>query len=146
MKGMLIRNGYYVLAQQLRGEIIRAPNTRKKFNELLFVFFIDASKNIDLGVLPPCRNCLSEHLKRFNYHAGIWKRAYIAKPVYTEPTHNNSWQCVDGMIEPKWMSGDFIPQQLADVLIQENIAVESDESDDEFDDVLYSLIDGEEEN
>ena len=32
--------GYYVLAQQLRGEIIRAPNTTKKFNELLFVFFI----------------------------------------------------------------------------------------------------------
>jgi hypothetical protein len=38
MKGMPIRNGYYVLAQQLRGEIIRAPNTTKKFNELLFVF------------------------------------------------------------------------------------------------------------
>jgi hypothetical protein len=40
MKGMPIRNGYYILAQQLRGEIIRAPNTTKKFNELLFVFFI----------------------------------------------------------------------------------------------------------
>ena len=40
MKGMPIRNGYYVLAQQLRVEIIRAPNTTKKFNELLFVFFI----------------------------------------------------------------------------------------------------------
>jgi hypothetical protein len=40
MKGMHIRNGYYVLAQQLRGEIIHAPNTTKKFNELLFVFFI----------------------------------------------------------------------------------------------------------
>jgi hypothetical protein len=26
MKDMPIRNGYYVLAQQLRGEIIRAPN------------------------------------------------------------------------------------------------------------------------
>jgi hypothetical protein len=26
-----------------------------------------ASKNIDLGVLPPCRNCLREHLKRVNY-------------------------------------------------------------------------------
>ena len=37
MIGMSIRNGYYVLAQQLRGEIIRAPNTTKK---LLFVFFI----------------------------------------------------------------------------------------------------------
>ena len=45
------------------------------------------------------------------------------------------------------MSGDFIPQQLANVLVEENIAglTESDENDDEFDDVLYSLIDGEEE-
>jgi hypothetical protein len=35
---MPIRNGYYVLAQQFSGEIIRVPNTTKKFNELLFVF------------------------------------------------------------------------------------------------------------
>ena len=46
------------------------------------------------------------------------------------------------------MSGYFIPQQLADVLVEENIAnlIESDESDDEFDNVLYSLIDGEKED
>ena len=52
------------------------------------------------------------------------------------------------MIEPKWASGDFIPQQLADVLVEENIEglTESDESDDEFDNVLYSLIDGVEED
>jgi hypothetical protein len=39
---IIFSNGYYVLAQQLKGEIniIRAPNTTKKFNELLFVFFI----------------------------------------------------------------------------------------------------------
>jgi hypothetical protein len=37
------------------------------------------------------------------------------------------------------VSGDFIPQQLADVSVEENIAglTERDESDDEFDDVLY---------
>ena len=59
----------------------------------------------------------------------------MQKPVYPEPTHDNGWQCVDGMIEP----GDFIPQQLADVLVEENIAglTERDESDDEFDDALY---------
>jgi hypothetical protein len=36
-------------------------------------------------------------------------------------------------------SGDFIPQQLANVLVEENIAglTESDESDDEFDNVFY---------
>jgi hypothetical protein len=32
MKGMPIKNGYYILAQQLKGEIniIRAPNTTDK--------------------------------------------------------------------------------------------------------------------
>ena len=52
------------------------------------------------------------------------------------------------MIEPKWVSGDFIPQKFADALVEENIAglTESDESDDEFDNVLYSLIDGEKED
>jgi hypothetical protein len=37
------------------------------------------------------------------------------------------------MIEPKWVSGDFIPQKFADALVEENIAglTESDESDDE---------------
>ena len=86
--------------------------------------------------MPPCRKCLREHLKRVNNQVGIWKRAHIAKPAYPEPTHDNGWQCVVGMIEPKWVSGDFIPQRLADVLVEENIAdlTESDESDDEFDD------------
>ena len=91
---------------------------------------------------------LREHLKRVNYQLGILKRAHIAKPLYPVPTHDNGWQCIDGMIEPKQVSGYFIPQQLADVLVEENIAglTESDESDDEFDNVLYSLIDGEKED
>ena len=85
----------------------------------------------------PCRNCLREHLKRVNYQVGIRKITHIARPLYPEPTHENGWQCVDVMIEPKWVSGDFIPKQLADVLVEENIAglTESDASDDEFDDV-----------
>ena len=62
---------------------------------------LDASTNIDLDVLPPCRNCLREHLKRVNHQLGILKRAHIAKPLYPVPTHDNGWQCIDGMIEPK---------------------------------------------
>jgi hypothetical protein len=54
MKGMPIRNCYYVLAQQLRGDIIRAPNTTKKFNELLFVFFIAKE-----GLPVWCRYCIA---------------------------------------------------------------------------------------
>jgi hypothetical protein len=64
-----------------------------------------------------CQTCNIFHLKRVNYRVGIWKRTHIARPVYPEPTHENGWQCVDGMIEPKWVSGDFLPKQLADVLV-----------------------------
>ena len=76
------------------------------------------------------------------------KSSYCKTSISGAYSHDNGWQCVDGMIEPKWMSSDFIPQQLADVLVEENIEglTESDESDDEFDDVLCSLIDGEEED
>jgi hypothetical protein len=72
--------------------------------------------------LPPCRNGLREHLKRVNYQVGIWKRAHIAKPVYPEPTHDNGWQCVDGMIEPKWVSGDFIPELAYMHIMMPNLA------------------------
>jgi hypothetical protein len=58
----------------------------------------------------------------FLFTLGILKRAHIAKPLYPVPTHDNGWQCIDGMIEPKWVSGDFLPKQLADVLVEENIA------------------------
>jgi hypothetical protein len=44
------------------------------------------------------RTHMKEHLKRVNYMVGIWKRAHIAKPVYPQPTHDNGWQCVDGML------------------------------------------------
>ena len=76
------------------------------------------------------------------------KTTYCKTNISGTYSYGNGWQCVDGMIEPTWVSGDFIPQQLADVLVEENIAglTESDESDDEFNDVLYSLIDGEEED
>jgi hypothetical protein len=54
--------------------------------------------------LPPGRNVLREHLKRVIYQVEIWKRAHITKPAYSEPTHDHGWQCVDKMIEPKWVS------------------------------------------
>ena len=48
------------------------------------------------------------------------------------------------MIKSKWVSSAFIPQHPADVLVEENIAGLTES--DEFDDVLYSLIDDEDED
>ena len=81
----------YLRYNKIRGNCCSASET------------FDASTNIDLGVLPPRRNCLREHLKRVNSQVGIWKRAHIAKPVYSEPTDDIGWQCIDGRIEPKWV-------------------------------------------
>jgi hypothetical protein len=41
----------------------------------------DSSKNVDLGVLPPCRNCMREHLKRVNYQVEIWKSQYYKTSI-----------------------------------------------------------------
>ena len=47
---------------------------------------------------------------------------------------------MDGVIEPKWVSGEFMPQQLVDVLINEDVLEEdSDDDDGEFDDVRYTM-------
>ena len=75
---MPIRNGYYVLAQQLRGEIIRAPNTTKKFNELRFVsslvmkvfqsggFFVFSPVTISFS-LQPLRFCSIDFMELSRY-------------------------------------------------------------------------------
>jgi hypothetical protein len=46
------------------------------------------------------------------------ERAHIAKPVYPEPTRDNGWQCVDGMIEPKLVSDDFMNDILNIAILQ----------------------------
>jgi hypothetical protein len=63
-----------------------------------------------LTSLPLHHQSTSIKHRRIHHH---FHRFLLLRNQYT---HDNGWQCVDGMIESKWVSGDFIPQQLADVL------------------------------
>ena len=72
MKGMPIRNCYYVLAQQLSGEIIRAPNTAKKFNELLFVFFIVKEGLPVCGFIVFSPVAISFSLQPLRFRSNVW--------------------------------------------------------------------------
>ena len=45
-----------------------------------------ALKQHCISTLPPCRNCLREHIKGVTYQIGIWKRSHISKPDYPAPT------------------------------------------------------------
>ena len=102
----------------------------------------DSSRNIDISVLPPCKKCLVQHIRRVNYQVCIWKRSHFATPECPNPADNHGWHVIDGILEPKWLDGEFIPQTLIDVLVEENILTDDkeDESDGEAD-VLYSLYD-----
>ena len=77
---------------------------------------VDPNRNIDLANLPPCKLCLIQHINRSNYQVGVWKHAHIAKPEIPSPLAGHGWTMVDGHIEPLWIEGDIMPQELADML------------------------------
>ena len=104
----------------------------------------DASRNIDLALLPPCKKALEQHIKRVNYQVGIWKRSHESKPEIPHP-RSHGWVDEDGTLEPLWFRREeLIPEELTDILIEsiestaeaelENEEYEDHMSDDDGDD------------
>ncbi|KAH3750039.1 hypothetical protein DPMN_184555 [Dreissena polymorpha] len=99
----------------------------------------NASKNVDLSVLPPCKQCLLQHIRRVNYQVGTWKRSHMPDLDIPLATKGHGWpkNTDTGLIEPFWIDGDILPPQIIDVLedmankfIEDN---NTDESDTETD-------------
>ena len=91
---------------------------------------LDAGRNIDLGKLPPCRNCLEQHIRRANYQAAVWKRSHIADPNIPDDMQEHGWTYTDGVMEPLWISGDILPKKSIGSL-QEALEEDSDDEDDD---------------
>ena len=94
----------------------------------------DPAQKFDISSLPPCRRSLDEQIKNVNFQVGIWRNAHIPSPETPDPTDDNGWHHVDGVLEPLWFSGD-IPQSLIDVIVENEDILNDDvgESDDEED-------------
>lgn len=90
------------------------------------------SSNVDLSSLPPCQSSLQQHIRRVNYQVGIWKRAHIYKPNIPSPISGHGWTVEDGVMQPKWMEGDMMPQELIDIL-EETIEETDSESESDCD-------------
>ncbi|KAH3844340.1 hypothetical protein DPMN_086598 [Dreissena polymorpha] len=90
----------------------------------------NASKNEDLSVLPPCKQCLLQHIRRVNYQVGIWKRSLIPDPDKPLASEGHGWtkHTDTGLIEPLWIDGDILSPQIVDVL--EDMANELEEDND----------------
>lgn len=95
---------------------------------------------IDMSLLPPCQMSLREHIKRANYQALIWNRAYQAIPDVPSPD-GHGWCVTDGHINIKWCSGSLMPEELVDVLLEPTDEEENQEEQsvelNNFTDILY---------
>ena len=93
---------------------------------------LDATKNVDMATLPPCRRTLKEKVKRCNYQVGIWKRARQQDPDVPNPAAGHGWTMgEDGMLVPLWseeLEVAIVPTELAELLEGD---FESDDDDDE---------------
>ena len=71
----------------------------QKFKEKCGTHSADASRNVDLALLPPCKKVLVQHIKRVNYQVAIWKRAHESVPEIPHPC-DHGWVEEDGIQEP----------------------------------------------
>jgi hypothetical protein len=78
-----------------------------------------------------------EHIKRVKYQIEIWKRSHIAEPYVPAPIDGHERHAVDNVIEQKLISGDFLPQQLVDVLVNDSVLEE---------DALNDIAEGDDED
>ena len=78
---------------------------------------LSAYDGIDMSLLPPCRDTLVMHIRRVNYQAYIWNLADKATACIPSPVEHG-WLLNDGVLDFKWMQGDLMPQDLADVLVE----------------------------
>ena len=76
----------------------------------------DALRNIDMATLPPCRRCLTQHIKRANYQSAIWQNAHVANPVIPTPNESHGWTDQNGNLQPLWIEGDILPPRMVDIL------------------------------
>ena len=89
---------------------------------------LDSKRTIDFSRLPPTRSCLEEHVKRANYQVRIWKLARQPEPHIPDATDDNGWTIVNGVMEPKWFTGEVVPRDVAGLWanMQNNVGIDDD--------------------
>ena len=71
---------------------------------------------IDMSLLPPCVSSLRLHSLRANYQTFIWKHSHVGYTDLPMPEGNGWTKNEMGILCVDWTSGDIMPQQLVDIL------------------------------
>ena len=65
--------------------------------------------------LPPCRDSLTQHVKRCNYQCVVWKSALVAKPDIPPPGGHGWIGTEDGLL-PELMTQESAPKEVVSSL------------------------------
>ena len=64
--------------------------------------------------LPPCRDSLTQHVKRCNYQCVVWKSALLAKPDIPPPGGHGWIGTEDGLL-PELMTQESAPKEVVEL-------------------------------
>ena len=64
--------------------------------------------------LPPCRDSLTQHVKRCNYQCVVWKSALVAKPDIPPPGGHGWIGTEDGLL-PELMTQESAPKEVVEL-------------------------------
>ena len=95
-----------------------------------------STPNFDMAKLPPCHDCLAQHINRTNYQVAIWKCAEHGLLEIPDPTDGHGWYIVYGLMEPLWTERNIVPLHLESDL--EEVMDESGSDDDSDNDMVYT--------
>ena len=73
---------------------------------------------------------MAKHSRCANFQTAIWKRAHLPEYNIPAPTDGHGWEINEGVLEPKWNSGDILPQNIVDLLVEEGDFEDAEEEDD----------------
>lgn len=81
-------------------------------NELRYKLFSIKQGKADSACLPPCADCLRQHILRANFQTAIWRRSLDQRPYTLNPTDGHGWKVDTGNIALLWMTGRPAPQSV----------------------------------
>ena len=103
--------------------MIYGKNGYKSVDDLRYYILkqkcINLERNIDLSQFSP----FSQHIRRVNYQAGIWKLTPIPKPHIPLTINRHVWTENNGKLVPVWCQGQIISIDIA----EEDDTLESDD-------------------
>lgn len=91
---------------------------------------LSSYNGVDISLLPPCRDALKMHIRRANYQALIWYEADKAD-ASIPPPDEHGWEVKDGQLDYKWTSGELMPRELSDVVVEEQESDTDEEEEEE---------------